>query len=105
MSPTAVDPVVCQSERDVDKLPDDTVFLRSMLAETLGALRESRLDLERAKARIDQLLKRLYGPRSERLNPEQPLLFAELAASEPEPASAATPVAKVESAEPAKPKR
>src|SRR5206468_1632320 len=70
-----------------------------MLAEVLAALRASRQEGEQLRQRLDQLLRRLYGPRSERLNPDQPLLFAETAATE-----AVTPPP-TDVAEPAQPRR
>ena len=57
--------------------PDDPVLLKAMLAELLAALRTSRQEGEQLRQRLDQLLRRLYGPRSERLNPDQPLLLDE----------------------------
>jgi transposase len=65
-----------------DDLPDDPALLKAMLAEVLAALRASRQEGEQLRQRVDQLLRRLYGPRSERLNPDQPLLFAEPPTSE-----------------------
>src|SRR6516162_7838682 len=62
---------------DPARLPDDPALLKAMLAELLAALRASRQEGERLRQRLDQLLRRLYGPRSERLNPDQPLLFTE----------------------------
>ncbi len=62
---------------DPANLPDDPALLKAMLAEVLAALRASRQEGERLRERLDQLLRRLYGPRSERLNPDQPLLFDE----------------------------
>src|SRR3954452_13265752 len=67
---------------DPASLPDDPALLKAMLAELLAALRASRQDGERLRERLDQLLRRLYGPRSERLNPDQLLLFAEPPADE-----------------------
>jgi transposase len=67
---------------DPAQLPDDPALLKAMLAEVLAALRASRQEGERLQARLDQLLRRLYGPRSERLPPDQPLLFPESAADE-----------------------
>jgi transposase len=58
-------------------LPDDPALLKAMRAEVLAALRASRQEGERLRQRLDQLLRRLYGPRSESLNPDQLLLFAE----------------------------
>jgi len=65
---------------DPADLPDDPSLLKAMLAELLAALRASRQEGDRLRERLDQLLRRLYGPRSERLNPDQLLLFAEPAA-------------------------
>ena len=67
---------------DLAQLPDDPALLKAMLAEVLAALRSSRQEGERLRERLDQLLRRLYGPRSERLHPDQPLLFPELPESE-----------------------
>jgi transposase len=69
-------------------LPDDPVVLKRMLAELLDALRASRRESEQLQARLDQVLRRLYGPRAERYDPQQPLLFAAPAAE-----TAATPAA------------
>jgi transposase len=49
-----------------------------MIRELLATLREQRQDNEQLRARLDQLLRRLYGPRAERFNPNQALLFADL---------------------------
>src|SRR5436305_8787867 len=67
---------------DPAHLPDDPALLKAMLAELLSALRASRQEGDRLRERLDQLLRRLYGPRSERLNPDQLLLFAEPPAGE-----------------------
>src|SRR5438046_864716 len=67
---------------DPAELPDDAAFLKAMLAEVLAALRASQQEGERTRQRLDQLLRRLYGPRSERLNPGQLLLFPEPLAAE-----------------------
>ncbi len=63
---------------DPADLPDDPALLKAMLAEVLAALRASRQEGDRLRQRLDQLLRRLFGPRSERLNPDQLLLFADL---------------------------
>src|SRR4051812_8965184 len=63
-------------------LPDDPALLKAMLAEPLVARQLSRQEGERLRERLDQLLRRLYGRRSERLNPDQLLLFPEPAADE-----------------------
>lgn len=58
-------------------LPDDPGVLKQMIAELLRALRQERRDRQEVQQRLDALLKRLYGPRPEPINPAQPLLFAE----------------------------
>jgi transposase len=75
MSPAAATAVPAV---DPAQLPDDPALLKAMLAEVLAALRASQQDGERLRAQLDQLLRRLYGPRSERCDPNQPLLFADL---------------------------
>src|ERR1051326_2709958 len=62
-----------------DHLPDDVDTLKQMVLELLASLHEHRRDNEALRHRLDLLLRRLYGPRGERFNPNQPLLFAELA--------------------------
>jgi transposase len=75
-----------------EHLPDDVATLRRMVLELLATLREQRRDNEALRHRLDLLLRRLYGPRGERHNPHQLLLFAETAAAgetaPPEPAAA-----------------
>lgn len=61
-------------------LPDDPRLLQQMIRELLAALRERDRELDGVRARLDQLLRRLYGPRAERFDPNQPWLFPELAA-------------------------
>ncbi len=56
-------------------LPDDPVILRQMVLELLDALRQTRHENEQLQHRIDLLLRRLYGPRTERFDPNQPLLI------------------------------
>src|SRR5271166_6436599 len=66
-------------------LPDDPAVLQQMIHELLATLHEREHELEGVRQRLDQLLRRLYGPRAERINPEQLLLFAELPAEMPLP--------------------
>jgi transposase len=56
-------------------LPNDPVFLQQMIIELLGALRDTRRQNEELQHRLDLLLRRLYGPRTERFDPNQPLLI------------------------------
>jgi transposase len=56
-------------------LPSDPVFLQQMIVELLGTLRDTRRQNEELQHRLDLLLRRLYGPRTERFDPDQPLLI------------------------------
>ncbi len=73
-------------------LPNDPVFLQQMIVELLAALRDTRRQNEELQHRLDLLLRRLYGPRTERLDPNQPLLipdaFEPVAPAGSEPANA-----------------
>jgi len=59
------------------QLPDDPVILQQMIRELLIALRQTRHENEDLQHRLDLLLRRLYGPRTERFDPNQPLLIAD----------------------------
>jgi transposase len=56
-------------------LPSDAVILRQMVVELLAVLRDTRRQNEELQHRLDLLLRRLYGPRTERFDPNQPLLI------------------------------
>src|SRR4051812_18535985 len=79
-------------------LPDDPVLLQQMVRELLDVLRQTRRENEQWHPRLDLLLRRLYGPRTERFDPDQLLLIpdafepaapgpADLAPPPPEPRS------------------
>jgi transposase len=83
-----------------EQLPDDVATLKNMLIEALLTLQERERDNEHLRHRLDLLLRRVFGPRSERFSPDQ-LVFAFLAetgipaeppaAEPPAPASLETP--------------
>ena len=75
---------------DLERLPDDVVYLKMLILELQATLREKHQDNLQLRDRLDQLLRRLYGPRAERYDPNQPLLFPDLLASA-EPGAAPTP--------------
>jgi transposase len=81
-----------------EQLPDDVGTLKRMVLELLASCHEHRRDNEALRHRIELLLRRLYGPRGERCDPTQLLLFAEMAAGQDTAAPA-------ETASPEKPKR
>src|SRR5262249_56181986 len=77
-----------------EQLPDDPATLKRLVLELLASLQQQRRDNEALRHRLDQLLRRLYGPRGERYDPHQPLLFPDLAAppdAAPPPAPPAAP--------------
>jgi transposase len=70
-----------------DHLPDDPAILKRMVLELIATLQETRQEREQLQQRLHLLLQRLYGPRSERFNPNQALLFADA----DQPAETASP--------------
>jgi transposase len=56
-------------------LPDDPAVLQQMIRELLDVLRQTRHENEQLQHRLDLLLRRLYGPSTERFDPNQPLLI------------------------------
>jgi transposase len=76
-------------------LPDDPAILQLMVLELLAALRDTRRQNEELQHRLDLLLRRIYGPRTERFDPNQPLLipdaFEPVAPAVSEPANAVPP--------------
>jgi transposase len=65
-----------------------------MVLELLGSLHERDRDIAGLRHRIDLLLRRLYGPRGERIDPNQLLLFPDMAGG-PDTAAAPTEPAAV----------
>ena len=66
-------------------LPDDVELLKAMIRELLDELHKKSVTLESVQHRLDQLLRRLYGPKNERFRPDQPGLFDPLLDPEPPP--------------------
>src|SRR5689334_5948141 len=62
-----------------EQLPNDLDTLKRMIVELVATLHRERLDKDALRHRVSLLLQRLYGPRTERVNPDQLLLFAEWA--------------------------
>jgi transposase len=61
------------------QLPDDPDTLKAMIRELLTLLKDRDRELDGVRQRLDQLLRRLYGPKSERTRSDQPTLFDDLA--------------------------
>jgi transposase len=86
-------------------LPSDVPTLQAMIRELLEALQKEQHEREGLQQRLDQLLRRLYGPKAERFDPNQPWLIPDMAPGNAD-APAAASVADDEGAvPPAKRKR
>jgi transposase len=88
-------------------LPNDLSVCHTMIRELVDALKKSQHECEGVQQRLDLLLRKLYGPKAERFDPNQPWLLPELA-PEAMPAEAApSPTEESSGAEDtaAKPKR
>ena len=69
-------------------LPDDLDILKRMIRELLQLLKSEKHRSEGLQHRLDQLLRRLYGPKGEKFRPDQPGLFellGEIAAADAAP--------------------
>jgi len=70
----------------LEDLPDDPATLKQMVLELLASLHQERHDKEKFRHRLELLLHRLYGRRTERLDPNQLLLFDQSPSQEQPPA-------------------
>jgi transposase len=71
------DPTPALPPLTAEHLPADVATLQGMVVELVASLRDCQRDNAALRQRLDLLLRRLYGPRSERVDPNQRLLFAE----------------------------
>jgi transposase len=60
-----------------EQLPNDLDALKHLVVELVATLHQERHRSEQLEQRLHLLVQRLFGPRSERFNPHQLLLFAE----------------------------
>ena len=86
-------------------LPDDVPTLQAMIRELLDAFKKKQHECEGVQQRLDLLLRKLYGPKAERFNPEQPWLLPELATESPGEQSLSEESPATEDATGATPKR
>jgi hypothetical protein len=75
---------------NLDHLPDDPVLLKGIVRELLATVQLQQRQIEQLTHRLDLLLKRVYGPRADQLDPRQLMLF-ETPPAEPPPAQAPLP--------------
>jgi transposase len=85
-SPTRPDAPTPTPLNDGTTLPDDEATLKAMIRELIVSLKKEQHEREGVQQRLDLLLRKLYGPKAERFDPNQPWLLPELAPD-------ATPVA------------
>jgi len=74
-----------------EQLPDDLDTLKRMIVELVATLHRERFDKEALRHRLNLLLQRLYGPRTERVNPDQRLLFADWTVEQTPDAASSAP--------------
>jgi hypothetical protein len=60
-------------------LPNDVAVLQAMIRELLASLKQTQRDRDGLQQRLDLLLRKLYGPKAERFDPNQPWLLPEMA--------------------------
>jgi transposase len=60
-------------------LPDDVPTLHALIRELIDSLHKEQREREGVQQRLDLLLRKLYGPKAERFDPQQPWLLPELA--------------------------
>jgi transposase len=72
-------------------LPDDPVVLQGLVHELLATNRHQQRRIDQLEHRLDQLLKQVYGPRADKLNPDQLRLFGEAPEADPVPPPAPSP--------------
>jgi transposase len=58
-------------------LPTDVAVLHGMIRELVSSNHQLRRRHEQLEHQVDQLIKRLYGPRADKIHPDQPSLFGE----------------------------
>src|SRR5262249_51924205 len=73
---------------DAVPLPNDLPLCHQMIRELLDTLRQERCAKEHLQQGLERLLRQHYGPRSERVDPNQLPLFPEVFAPPEAPASA-----------------
>jgi transposase len=72
-------------------LPADVALLQAMVRDLLATVHAQQRRIAQLEHQVDQLAKRLYGPRADRLHPDQPTLFGEPPPDAPEAPPVETP--------------
>src|SRR5262245_28681682 len=66
-------------------LPDDPAVLQGLVHELLATNRQQLRRIDQLEHRLDQLLKQVYGPRADKLNPDQLRMFGDGPPPDPGP--------------------
>jgi transposase len=66
-------------------LPDDVAVCHGLIRELLATTHRQQRRIDQLEHRLDQLLKQVYGPRADKLNPDQLPLFGEAPPADPVP--------------------
>jgi transposase len=107
-APPATDPLCTGNVPlpTLEQLPNDLDTLKRMIVELVATLHRERLDKDDLRQRVHLLLQKLYGPRTERVDPNQLLLFADaLTPAADAPDTSVPPTAAEASSAPAPKKR
>lgn len=80
---------IAQCHRAIADLQSHVTDLQAHTAELAATLNEEQRRALRLQVQVELLLKRLYGPRAERIDPAQLVMFGEETAAAPEPEEAA----------------
>src|SRR3979409_943153 len=91
-SPTRPAAAVPTPLNDDAPLPSDVLTLQAMIRELLDALKKEQREREGVQQRLDLLLRKLYGPKAERFDPQQPWLLPEMASTHATSAAADSPL-------------
>jgi len=78
-SPVVLVPATTASTSDGPPLPNEVATLQAMIRELLESLKKSNHERDGLQQRLDVLLRKLYGPKAERFDPNQPWLLPEMA--------------------------
>jgi transposase len=88
---THADPAPVEPPITAKDLPDDPGVLKPMILELLESMQQRDRDIAALQHRVELLLRRLYGPRGEQVDPNQLLLFADAATDPDKPQPPAPP--------------
>ena len=84
----------------LEQLPDDAAILKQIIAELFDSLRSLKRQNEQMSHRLQQLLRARFGPKAEKLDEAQLLLFAQQVLAQAQPPAPAVPEAPAPSPRP-----